>query len=313
MNNRNRHMQYRKSIYRKRRIRTILILSCSAAVIAFVLFIIIGTALHNKTQSKNTDIFEDQTYQKETSGLKNAQPIGAYALPLLQDGSNFSDRLRAIPETAGAVCINLNREDGTLLYSSELTQNISGISVAPDASGIASAVSSIDSNDLYISSVLYVPSFENENDLIEDIELSIWGAVACEALREGVGDVLIIAPSLEVEDMQKLYLLADRIHAAVPDSVIGFLLSDTILTDTQKTSLVDELNKHFNYLALDTSSFSAEDDPVEYIENRTSKMQLDLMYYKMRVLLPYSSDTVTQQKYIETVEKYNISSWQILP
>lgn len=313
MNNRNRHMQYRKSIYRKRRIRTILILSVSAVVAIFALFIIIGTALHQKTQPKSPHDSEEQTYKKDETGLTPAASVGGYALPLLEDGSNFSDRLQAIPQKANAVCINLNTEDGTLLYRSELSNEISNISIATDASHISNAISSISSNDMHITSVLFVPSFDGENDLVEDVELAIWSAVACEALRAGVDDVLIIAPNIEIDDLPKIHALADRVHSAVPESVIGFTLSDTILTDEQKTSLIAELNKHFNFLALDTTGYTQEDDPVEYIESKTAKMQLDLMYYKMRVLLPYSSDSATQEKYIEAVEKYNISSWQVLP
>lgn len=313
MNNRNRHMQYRKSIYRKRKIRTILILSISIAVVVFALFLIIGTALHKKTETKDPFESENQTQKIEPTGLSPAPAVGAYPLPLLEDGSNFSDRLRAIPKSASAVCINLNEENGTLLYRSDLTREISDISVATDAGYISNAISNIESNDLYISSVLYVPAFENENDLVEDVELAIWSAIACEALRAGVGDVLIVAPSIEVDDMQKLYSFADRVHAAVPNGILGFALPDSVLLDGQKTAMLDELNKHFNYMALDTSSFTDQDDPIEYVENRTANMQLDIMYYKMRVILPLSSDSAEQEKYIETVTKYNISSWQILP
>ena len=122
MSNRNRHMQYRKSIYRRRKMRTVLILSISVAVVVFALIIIIGTALHNKTNPKETSDFETESKEKETTGLASTSAIGAYPLPLLQEGSNFSDRLASVPPTASAVCINLNDEAGTLLYRSTLTQ-----------------------------------------------------------------------------------------------------------------------------------------------------------------------------------------------
>ena len=313
MNNRNRHMQYRKSIYRKRRIKTILILSISIVVIVFALFLIIGTALHKKTEKKDLLTSTPTTQTQEPTGLAPTPTIGAYALPLLEDGTNFSDRLRAIPQSASAVCINLNDKNGTLLYRSDLLHEISDISVAPDASSLESSVSSISSNDFYISSVLYITAFENGNDLLEDIDLAIWGAVACDALRQGVGDVLIVTPSVEIDDLPKLYALADRVHTAVPNGVIGFALPSAVLGDEQKTALLDELNKHFNYMALDTTEFTDEDDPFEYVERKTANMQLDLMYYKMRVILPFSSNVDEQQKYIEAVTKYNISNWQMLP
>jgi len=85
MNNRNRHLQYRKSIYRKRRIRAIVILCVSVAVLAFALFIIIGTVLHKKTKSPTPFEPDDMYSDQETRELASAPTVGAYALPLLQE------------------------------------------------------------------------------------------------------------------------------------------------------------------------------------------------------------------------------------
>ena len=52
MNNRNRHLNYRKNIYRKRRMGAVLIFSIVAVALIFALFLIIGTALHSKTKEK---------------------------------------------------------------------------------------------------------------------------------------------------------------------------------------------------------------------------------------------------------------------
>lgn len=306
-------MQYRRSIYRKRKIKTIIISSVVAIIVIFALFMIVGSVLHNKTKdgdTKNPDATAPESTEKV---LASARTVGAYPLPLLEDGSNFSDRLAAIPPNANAVCVNLNEEDGTLLFRSALASKLSHITVHKDASALSSSVTAIERNDFYISAALYIPTFEEENELLAEIEFATWAAVACEAIQDGVGDVLILAPSMEADDVERICSIADKIRELTENAIVGFAIPDTILANEKKTALVDTLSKHFNYLSLDTTQYRDEDDPIKYIEGKVSGLQLELMYYKMRVLLPRAAEAETQQKYIDAITKYNITSWQILP
>ncbi len=317
MNNRARHMQYRKSIYRKKRIKAIVILSALALAVLFVLFLIIGTALHNKTsedsQSKGSNKDKASSTEAATDTLPEAKAIGGYALPLLLDGSNFSERLAAIPNDAGAVCIALNSTDGTLLYRSALSTELSYLKYASDASNISNAMSRIKERELYASALLYVPSFAEENDLLRDVYLTSWCSVAVEALRAGAGDCLLVPRSVDKEDVEKICTIAELIHEIEPQAVIGCLLPESVISAENNEVLVARLDKCFNYLALDTTDYKADEDVNAYVEARISQMQMQLIYYKMRVLLPYSSDSQTQQEYIGIAKKYNISSWVVKP
>lgn len=312
--NRNRHMQYRRSIYRKRKIKTVIISTAVALLVLFALFIIIGTALHSKTERPEQDENEatDATVVSETS-LSAAKTVGAYALPLLEDGSSFSDRLSRIQPTANAVCLSLNDSDGTLFFDSKLASSLSQLSVHRDASSLSNAVNSIDREGFYISGALYVTAFGEDNALLREVELATWGAVACEAIQEGVGDVLIIAPSISAEDIDRICELADSIHSTVERSVVGLVIPEEVFEEENSAAIIKQLSLHFNYLTLNVSDIKDHEDPVEYIEGRISSFQLELMYYKMRVLLPRSADSAVQQTYIDAVTKYNINSWMILP
>ena len=313
MNSRNRHMQYRKSIYRKRRIRAAVISSTVAIILAFALFMIIGTALHSRNeQSPETEPIETENTVTKTP-LPAASTVGAHSLPLLEDGSRFSDRLKSISEEANAVCINLNLADGTLLYRSNLAANLSGVATHKDATSLSSSLTSIERQGFHASALMYITAFESENDLLTDVELATSGALSCEALREGVGDILFIAKSMSADNVDKICALADNIHSTVDDAIIGITISDDILAESNSVSLIDKLANHFNFLALDTTSYKADDDPTLFIEDKISSFQLQLIYYKMRVLLPNSPEPETQQKYIDTVTKYNIQNWQMMP
>ena len=295
--NRNRHIQYRRSIYRKRKIKTIIISTVVALLVLFVLFMIIGTALHAKTQKTPE---EETEYTDDITGnlpeMTAAKAVGAYALPLLEDGSKFSDRLAGIQPNANAVCISLNNDEGTLLFRSELAQSLPQLSTSTDASSLTSSVGSIEDAGFYISGALYVTAFSQENSLLRDVELSTWGAIACEALQNGVGDVLLVAPEMSAADVERICSVADSIHSNVERSVVGLLIPESVIEDENSAALIKELSLHFNYLTLDTSNYKEDEDVVAYIEGRVSSLQLELMYYKMRVRLPRAADSDTQKQ-----------------
>jgi hypothetical protein len=146
-----------------------------------------------------------------------------------------------------------------------------------------------------------------------DVELSIWGSIVCEAIRSGVGDVLIIANDATVEDAEKLSALAERIHITEEDAIIGLCIPDSIWEDEKSVSLIESLSKAFDYLALDTTELSESGTVLESTEEAIAEMQLQLMYYKMRVLLPRGENTEELEKLVEIVTNYSISSWQALP
>ncbi len=314
MNNRPKHLQYRRNIYRKKRTKAIAVIIAVALALLFVLFLIIGNALHKKTSSDETP--NDNGTEAATdanNSLPSAEAIGAYALPLLKDGSTFSSRLSAIPNGAEAVCINLNSTDGTLYYRSDLSSNFSFLKYASDSSPLSSALSALESRDLYASALLHVPSFAIENDLSREIYLTGWCAVAVEAIRAGADDCLIKTVSAGADEVDKLCALADLIHEMEKEAIIGIVIPEDVLSANNSEVLISKLNNSFNYLVLNATGAKEGEDVGVYIETRVAQMQMQLIYYKMRVLLPTAEDAATAQKYIDSVKKYNALSWQFMP
>ena len=306
--------RYKQSNHRKRRIRNIIIFSAIAAILVFTLFMAAGLSLSEKT--KPTE-FDDDFEQKETKAEKTrpVQKVNAYPLPLLEEGSSFSSRLSSTDADATSVCVALNKPNGTLQYRSELASSLSYLTLEADASSLSRYTEELSDRDLYTTAVLYVPTFNDiDNELLADVELSIWGSIACEAIREGIGDVLLIAPAASEEDVDKLCAIADRIHVTEKKAVVGLAIPQSVLDAEKSSTLIDTLSRSFDYLALDLTAPPEEDYTVlEYIEETVSDMQLQLMYYEMRVLLPHGASNEELAKFTETVTKYNIKSWQALP
>ena len=293
MNNRARRLQYRKSLYRKKRSKATIIFWSVAVAVLFILFLVIGNALHDKVE-QSEDRRNNQSSSTDAIAPENtlAEPktVGAYALPLIEDGSSFAERLSAIPSETGAVCVALNKPDGTLLYRSSLSSTLTYLSSAPDASSLGDMISRIESREMYASALLYVPSFAEENELLRDVYLTSWCSVALEAIRAGADDCLLVPRAASVDSVDRICELARLIHDIDPDAVIGCILPEDVISASNSAILIDKLDKSFNYLALDTTSFKDDEDVAAHVEAKVAQMQMQLIYYKMRLLLPRSAD-----------------------
>ena len=308
--------RYRKSNYRRQRTKTIIVISVISAIVLFAIFLIWGLSLADKTKDYEIEGDEFEERESDSEVTRTVNTVNAYPLPLLEDGSSFSSRLASIKEGANSVCISLNKPNGTLLYRSSIASSFPYLSVESDASSLSNYVKAINDEDMYITATLFIPTFEEtEDDLKADIELSIWGSVVCEAIRGGIGDVLLIADKATEEDVEKLSALAERIHITEESAVIGLCLPNSVLEAEKSVSLIDKLSKSFDYLAFNATSINVKEGGtlIESAEEAIANMQLQLMYYKMRVLLPRGASAEELDKLAEIVTKHSISSWQALP
>jgi hypothetical protein len=308
--------QYAKRNYRKRNSKAIIIIALIIAIVLFIIFLIVGLSLADKTKDYEVEGDDFEQTETDTSGKRIVENVKAYPLPLLEDNSTFASRLAGIKEGATAVCVALNKPDGTLLYRSAIASKFPYLTVESDASSLSTYIKAISGEDMYATAILYIPTFEEtEYDLEADVELSIWGSVACEAIRGEIGDVLLIANKATEEDVEKLCALAERIHITEENAVIGLSLPDSVLEAEKSVSLIDKLSKAFDYLAFDVTDIEKEEGEtvMDSTERAIASMQLQLMYYKMRVLLPRGASAEELDKLAEIVTKHSINSWQALP
>ncbi len=306
--------RYKKKNLRQKRIKTIFFISLIAVIVLFIIFLAVGLSLSKKTK-KDYEIEGDDFEYRETDSKnkREVKNVNAYPLPLLEDGSNFASRLANIKKDAKDVCVSLNKPDGTLLYRSNIASSFTYLSVASDARNISSCVDDIQSKDLYVTAILYIPTFaETKDDLKADVELAIWGSVVCESIRSGINDVLLIANSADEEDVKKLSALAERIHITEENAIIGLCLPNSVFEAEKSVSIIDELSKTFDYLAFNAADAEGDGTLIENTEAAIASMQLQLIYYKMRVILPRCANTEELDKLTDTVKKYSISSWQTL-
>ncbi len=313
MNNRNRHIQYRKSVYRRRRIRTVLITVAVLLVVLLLAFFIIGNLLKKKTDDHKPIGGADTTNpQSEHTVMAD---IRAYPVPIeTSDHTTFAERIDALTQKGSyAAAIPLNRADGTLLYRSPTAIRLGKQSESAHSVTIESAMSSVAEQSTYISGIFYLTAFSESDELLRSVELARESAILTEALRSGLRDVLLIAPAMTTEHTDEIIRLTDDLRAMCPDRSIGLALSADFLTAEQASSVVDRLYEKLDYLALNAAEHG-DRDPVEHIQDTI--YHTDIQYYRlryhMRVLIPSIEDANVQSTYIAALENNGIFNWIIL-
>ena len=244
MNGHNRRRKYRRSVYRRRNIGTVLI-SVALSVIAFIIFLlIVGNILHKKSISRHagdgigeesppvSDII--QTSQKRPS----SQLSGRLCLLRTNDSSVFSERLDALlGEECKHVSVPLNNpSDGSLLYLSEVGTSI-GIATSSDGD-LDGAVKSAKERGMTVSGIYYLHSLSIENPLVRSAELSRAAAVIAEILGKGVDEVSVVATDMTADHIGELIEFVSDIHSLTERGAIGITVSEDILTSENASALM---------------------------------------------------------------------------
>lgn len=309
----NKGSRYRRN-RRKKRIKAIIVISAISITALFVIFMAVGLSLAEKPKPSENAVHE-QAQSDVDEGLPSAPTVNAYPLPLLEDGSSFSSRLSSLHEDANAVCISLNSPNGELLFKSSVASHFSTLLVKGDASSLSRSHELIEGEDLYSTALLYMASPSNDaSSPVNEVYSSIWGAIACEAVQEGVDDVLLL-PDDSFDNVDKLCAIAENLRLSEKNAVIGLGIPKSILESEDSVNLISKLSKSFSYLAINLTELKPEDELTlsERIEEELKDLQLQIMYHGMRVLLPKGASAEEQTSLIEVVKKYNIDNWQISP
>ena len=316
MNTPNRHMRYRRSVYRKRRIKIIAITASCAVVVLALLFVIIGNVLGNRTDGEDGEQSEGDTEQGFVDGHTPVREVRACHVPLNEDGTSLSGRLSsAVRGGYSDVCFELDTADGKLLYISEIAQRFGKqTSGATDMRTLSSIVNLLDSNQVYSIGITHISDFSSDDDLVRSAASGFYAAQIAEALRAGVDDVLIYVGEIPTERYGELIGLADLIHRLSPEGKIGLSLPASVLSSADSSELVDKLWNAFDYLAADLSvKDNTEGDAAEQIGNELGGMLYYLLRYSMRVLVPSTDDAAQAQRIADAVWASGAKSIQIMP
>lgn len=311
---RNRHTNYRRSVYRRRSIGTVLIVLSVVLVVLVIAFVVIGNILNKQSKERGEGTSDTESSESSHDIKKPSKSVNAYPVLLeTNDSTVFSQRLDSLIE-AGVreFSVPLNTKDGTLLYRSSIASPI-GFPSGNASVSITGAMEKASERGVYVSGVFYLTAFSTEDTLVRSVELSRASAIVSEAIRAGMDDVLLIAPDMTADDTDELSRFVDDVRALADGATVGLTVPSSVFEAENASEVIIRLSEAVDYLALDATE-SGENDPKLYIEERISNsgMLFYIHMYNMRVLIPSNSDTNVQNEYISALGASSINNWQLI-
>lgn len=309
-------VSYKKRAYRRRKIKYIIVISLIVILALFVVFLVVGSILDRKVESTLASIDElngESKPSQDTSDTPHGVPESVYveATYLSAQGSTLDARLSAIKANGSkAACFALDGKDGELLYLSPTAQKLGYQSADTELWHLENAIAKFDENGLHSVGITYCSELDDDNDLKRSAAIGYHAALIAEALRAGVDEVLIIAPSNAPERLSELIRLADEVHRLVPDGKVGISLSYPLpeypnATEEFSDKLLTELWGSFDFFALDVCSDGAE---VSVTETRLGELLYYILRYNMRILIPSGNTALA-----EACEQRGFDNVQFMP
>ena len=308
-------MRYRRSIYRKNGIHIYLLIALCVVFAVVLLFVIVGNALGNKIEESE----ERRSSAKATETKATEHPIpksvNACHVPLSADGSRLDDRLKKASSNGyDSVCFELDTEDDTLLYWSDVALSMGYLSSDSKLWNLTDAMELFDSNGLYSIGITHLSRMNTDDDLDRSVAAGYYAARTAEAIRAGVDDVLLYPKDMPVERYAELVEIAEEVHRLCDGGTVGIALPVSVLTADNGAEAVDILWSEFDYIAVDVTSGLEEGETVpEKIDRELGSMLYYLLRYNMRVLVPFTDDAELTAEIAAAVSSNGSKNIQIMP
>ncbi len=288
--NRRTSLSYRRR--RRQTMATVLTVVLVMLLLLLAVALIVGAVLHQKTADRRENSSTSDTEAIVPSTPKTPTVL---AFPLDRESPSRSITSLAKDEKKAA-SLALCNENGDRLYG---------------ASTLSSIAKKADDAGLYLSGVLSLSALSQEDDLALHRALSEHCTLVAEALRAGLDEVLLVAPTLSEEQLPALVDFVADVRRLVPDAVIGLSLPYDFMTEDNATR-VDTLAKSFSFLSVNATEHGKA-EPTDYVSEVVDGTLYYLLRYSMRVLLPTPAEDEAQTAMIDTVKEYGVKNMQFLP
>ena len=305
-------MRYRRSIYRKNGIHVYLLIAAGVIIALLLLFVILGNALGNKAEQSESDRESRNTANSTEDTHATPRNVSAYPVPLSESSSRLDSRISSAVELGYTeVCFELDTENDTLLYMSDVAASLGYIPADSELWDLEDAIELFEERELYTIGITHLSRMNTEDDLKRQISSGYYTARIAEAFRCGVDDVLIHSEELSSDIHGELTVIADEVHRLCPDSTIGISITPQMLSEDNSDALVELLWKSFDYVAISLDHQPEDGETVAQMADRElGGMLYYLLRYNMRVLVP-ATDTIDE---IKTVLVENgVQNMLILP
>lgn len=306
-------MRYRRSVYRKKRIKIVILTTAISLAAIILLFVVIGNLVGKKVEEN----VNDRNGAAEQPAPEHPSPRGvrAFCVALSDDGSSLASRLSAVASQGYTdVCFNMDTASGSLTYSSDVAARLGRQSNGSGLWSLPDAIGRFDDLGLYSIGVTRLPDFSTDDDLARSAAVGYHAALIAEALRAGVDDVLVCVGDIPAQRYDELIRLAEEVHRLCPNvGSVGVSISPSLAQGEENAELIHRIWQAFDYVAIDLTSATDEGvASVEYVDSTLGGMLYYLLRYELRVLLPYTDDSALIGQMTSAVASKGSVSYQIV-
>ena len=255
MNNRQGKPKYRKSIYKKRRLKTVIITSVVLLVVVFLAFLIIGNILNDKVNGDGE--VTDTPTDEDTSGERKHSLLdirSLYATP----STAYSTIRNADSNDCNSVGVALTDSAGNPLYRSSVATAL-GINNNSSAS-LSDISSAADSFNTHVCGIIYCNIFTSNDKNFRTAKLGYFAALASEAIDRGLDKVLITVHDATEENIPELISMARELQRLGVADDIGFSLPASFYTSENHEYNIDLIWNEVDFLGVDLTSL---DGPIQ--------------------------------------------------
>lgn len=272
---------------------------CVAGVI--LLTVLVGNLL--------TFFLDDETYARLTGGEPEEEATEVLHKTALPDINAYPHVLGSNAAKAAdfpAVSVSLNKPDGTLNYTSEVSsyQNLVGEPGVP----LTREMQELSYYTPYISGVFYPRAFDYDTPDLRFAATAAEGALLREFMRNGARDVILVSIPFERVARTDILSYIQSVKRALGENALGVAVPLSVAQSAGGWELLNALLEVCDFCALDVTQASQprEDGTLPDANEILGYADYFLTQYDMRLLLHDGQTNLRAEAELRMIADYQI-------
>lgn len=216
--------------------------------LAIILTVVVGNLLRglldDETYQKLTQGEETETNETEPPRTSNVRNVNAYPFALGEDAEN------AVGMTS--VSVPINKPDGTVLYTSDVTVGL-GLSSTENIA-LQETLGEIGAFVPYVSGVFYPQAFVQERPDARYAVANVESALLREFSNAGGSEILLCGLPMTLDNTDAVLEYVEIVRFAVGQTPIGVAVPLSVASNTENWELLARLFEVCDFLAIDLTA-----------------------------------------------------------
>jgi len=305
----------RRGGYGHQRWRTVLMILLLVITLLLLSFFVVGSFWYKKLESESRAEGTSKDALQTTAEpftIPSLRAVKGYDVDLEGLTTDlYIDRLEEL-RTLGADAVTLRLTDtkGALLYRSSVGWKTGNVSEQATTISLDSLVTRAEAAELYVSGILSLRSRAEKDELQRAILAAYEVSLICEAVRQGVDEVIILWDGAEL-DIKELVRMVEDIRAIEPAAVLGFASDVSYYSGENAEERMEQLCRSFDFFCISATCNEDNAFTTDMLQTLLQEQNYHILRYHMRVLIPVCENRDEEAALISVLTENQIFGWQI--